>query len=984
MRPRSACVAALTWAASPFLLSAQTPASGELIVFAAAVDLDLDGAELGGIHIMRPDGSGVRKITSFQTVLFNWEQHGFNLPDDHPDVSPDGRRVVFTSNRDGALNWELYLMDINGARVERLTDSPGLDTEPVFSPDGTRIAFASARFGNLDICVLDLQTRAVTRLTSSALEEIEPAWSPDGSQIAFARVQGFDRKDVFVMNADGSNVRQLTFHPDEDHDPKFAPNGLRLAITSERELSPPYGDVWLIDASNGGNPVNLTSDLAFGAGDPSWSPGGTRIAFFKSSLPVITSPQQLWVMNANGGNKQQLPSQGFLNIHPNWGIVRDSDQDGRADYLENSNRSYRGRDFGGEHAGDRFGTAIALADLTRDGFPDVAIGAPRQDIVAGPAAAGAVHLGRGSEFGIDFRLFGLAGPGLSHRRIDARFFGLTPITGGRFGETIAAGDFNGDGFADLAIGAPGMGRVCVLMGASGPIRVLAGPADFGAALAVGDFDRNGVDDLAVGAPRELRGTGAVQVAAGAVRVFYGSAPGGLGATAQVIDQGGLPDVLLLGGPESGDEFGAALAAGDLNGDGAAELVIGVPGESLLRLAAVGALHIVPGTIGGPLRPMAAVARDGRALPAPHGGTIAGARFGEVLAVGDFNRDLFRIRDLVVGVPRQPVGGLGQAGIVAVLPGGPGTELVGAPIVFTAADLGGVVESFARLGQHLAVGDLDGDLVDDLAVAAPRATVNGRVAAGRIDLVHGSRGTNQSCAFCVPNTVINLTAGGLLPASAVPLVADQVGLPVVANGQFGGSALPGPASVMAVADLDRDGQDDLFVGAPELAAGGLPAAGQIGVRYGQAVGTFQLEPRQLASPVDEFRTLDLSWTHPRQWREMQWVHLRLVADDGVFCWLRVDAERGLLQVFDPAAGGFGPEHRFGQRQPLNQPWVRIRLDRSQVAGTGPEGRAVLLQLELALRHRAEGRTFRIELAGVDDAGHAQAFATAGTWLALPRR
>src|SRR5919108_4761424 len=66
-----------------------------LIVFTAALDLDLNGLELGGLYIMRSDGTGLRKLSNFQTINFNWELHGFNLPDDHADISPDGKQIVF-------------------------------------------------------------------------------------------------------------------------------------------------------------------------------------------------------------------------------------------------------------------------------------------------------------------------------------------------------------------------------------------------------------------------------------------------------------------------------------------------------------------------------------------------------------------------------------------------------------------------------------------------------------------------------------------------------------------------------------------------------------------------------------------------------------------------------------------------------------------------------------------------------------------------
>src|SRR5579884_3711082 len=93
--------------------------AGSLIALTAAVDVQLDGSvptvRRGGIFVMQPDGTGVRQLTHFQTLNFDYQEHGLNLPDDHPAISPDGTKIAFTSNRADPDNWDLYVMDINGS-----------------------------------------------------------------------------------------------------------------------------------------------------------------------------------------------------------------------------------------------------------------------------------------------------------------------------------------------------------------------------------------------------------------------------------------------------------------------------------------------------------------------------------------------------------------------------------------------------------------------------------------------------------------------------------------------------------------------------------------------------------------------------------------------------------------------------------------------------------------------------------------------------
>ncbi|MBL8766290.1 MAG: FG-GAP repeat protein [Planctomycetes bacterium] len=462
--------------------------------------------------------------------------------------------------------------------------------------------------------------------------------------------------------------------------------------------------------------------------------------------------------------------------------------------------------------------AFAGHDFNGDGFDDLAIGAPAEDH-AGLDDCGAITILYGSANG-------LVADSTSQWFVLDDFPNVTTEAGAFFGSTLAAGDFDGDGFDDLAAAATGLtqgglenaGAVIVLRGSAQGLlassatlfsQATPGIPDkpeessmfpgfsserFGQTLASGDINGDGRADLAIGVDESFTNS---SEQAGAVHVLLGSKKGLRGKGSRFIHLGtkGVPGQSFFFA-----HFASNLATGDVNGDGFDELCItsSVPYDVDTSLT----VFVLRGSKKGVSTKKVA------AFPPDANGFTLNDTSGSPLALELADVDADGFADVAMGCWFERVDGLVAAGVLRTLEGSAlGVDLSTADSIDRGSPgVLGSPEQSAYFGLELAHGDFDGDGFADTVVAAPNATVGTAIVAGDLAVFPGS-------------------ANGV--STQFDTYWSQDGLNMLEDAEDG----DGFGSALACGDFDGDGVDDLAIGVPREDDGATDRAGMVQIVYG---------------------------------------------------------------------------------------------------------------------------------------------------------
>ncbi|HEY5731858.1 MAG TPA: DUF5050 domain-containing protein [Anaerolineales bacterium] len=245
--------------------------------------------QIDQICLMNADGTNRVQLTDFRTTAF------------YPSISPDGRTVYFSSKHSGGF--EIYSIPVNGGEAQRLTKDIGSLYAPELSPNGEWIIFTNHGKG---LWLMRPNGKNPHPLTDR--DDIDPTWSPDGSMIAFASSRAGSRQ-LFVMNADGMNIRQVTNLDFMGGRSAFSPDGTQLAF-----YRGPAGDhnIYIINMDGTGL-VQLT-DRGDNLG-PSWSPDGNWIAF----TSFRDGNNEIYIIHPDGTSLTRLTNTPISDWQPRWG-----------------------------------------------------------------------------------------------------------------------------------------------------------------------------------------------------------------------------------------------------------------------------------------------------------------------------------------------------------------------------------------------------------------------------------------------------------------------------------------------------------------------------------------------------------------------------------------------------------------------------------------------------------------------------------------
>ena len=265
---------------------------GEKPLFTSKIVYISESGDNRDVYIMDYDGYRPQRIT-FSNAL-----------DMLPSWSADNEKILYTSYRN--LSPELFMFNIYTGKTELLS-SGGSNYAADWSPMADQVVYTSSKAGNAEIYLKDMKTGKEKRLTFNPAIDTSPNWSPSGREIAFTS-QRSGTPQIYIMDSEGSNIRRITSEGTYHDSAAWSPDGMRIAFVSRIDNR---FDIYVYNLKS-----NEMSKLTENAGrneNPSWSPDGRHLVFSSNR----SGRYQLYLVDYDGLNVRQITASGE-NKMPKW------------------------------------------------------------------------------------------------------------------------------------------------------------------------------------------------------------------------------------------------------------------------------------------------------------------------------------------------------------------------------------------------------------------------------------------------------------------------------------------------------------------------------------------------------------------------------------------------------------------------------------------------------------------------------------------
>lgn len=258
------------------------------------------------IWIMNADGTGATNLTP---------ENGNG--DYLAAISRDGKMIAYNADLTREST-EVFVMNVDGSNKRRVTKCKGGNFHPAFSPDGKKIVFHSIRDGVRQIYVINVDGTGETRLNNDKFENRDPSFSPDGKKIVFISNRGETDSEgagnfqIYTMNVDGSGIMPLTTGPAFNLDPAYSPDGKKIVFTTNRDFN---AEIYIMNADGTGQ-QRVTSTTTNNESHPSFSPDGAKIVYHTNR---DRGNYEIYTVNIDGTGETRLTNTRHYNWYPVWG-----------------------------------------------------------------------------------------------------------------------------------------------------------------------------------------------------------------------------------------------------------------------------------------------------------------------------------------------------------------------------------------------------------------------------------------------------------------------------------------------------------------------------------------------------------------------------------------------------------------------------------------------------------------------------------------